>query len=475
LYPGTGPPLESDVAFPIWIGIPAVLLLVLANGFFVAAEFAIVAVRKSRLQQLADEGVRSARAAQEVVQHLDSYIAACQLGITMASLGLGWMGEPAVARLIEPSLRGLLGASAATAAHGITVATAFAVITALHIVIGELAPKGLALQKPEVTSLWVARPLMVFYRVFKLPIVALNAVGNFTLRLFGLRPAEGTEMIHSAEELELIVNASGRAGTVEPSEARIASRAFYFADLTAGSLMTPRTELDAIAVDATRDEILEVARHARHSVLPVYDRTLDHILGTVNVRDLLDAALASERPDIRSRIRPLVEVPEALRADAVLEQMRRARTGMALVVDEYGGTAGIITLHDLLEALVGRIDEAEEGGQPVIGAKEPDGSRTFDGLVRLSEFEEVTGIVLSEADRQSADTLGGLVMARLGRLPRVGDEVAFEGRRLKVESLDRLRVARVRLLPEVAKATRPPEESSPGGSPPTTPRGGTAS
>jgi CBS domain containing-hemolysin-like protein len=451
--------LESGVSIPVWIGVPAVLLLVLANGFFVAAEFAIVAVRRSRLQQLADEGVRSARAAQEVVQHLDSYIAACQLGITMASLGLGWMGEPAVARIIEPPLRVLLGRHAETAAHGLTVAVAFAVITALHIVIGELAPKGMALQRPEGTSLRVARPLQAFYRVFQIPIRLLNAVGNLALRLFGLKPAAGHQLVHSAEELELIVDASGRAGTVEPSEARIASRAFYFADLTAGSLMTPRTELEAIAVDASRDEILEVARHARHSVLPVYDRTLDHVLGTVNVRDLLDAALGSERPDIRARIRPLVEVPEALRADAVLEQMRKARTGMALVVDEYGGTAGIITLHDLLEALVGRIDEAAEGSQPVIGPREPDGSRAFDGLVRLAEFEEVTAIVLGEEDRQSADTLGGLVMARLGRLPRVGDEVVIQGRHLKVESLDRLRVARVRLLPDVVAAMPPPEAS----------------
>jgi CBS domain containing-hemolysin-like protein len=369
----------------------------------------------------------------------------------MASLGLGWMGEPAVARLLEPSLRVVLGNRAEAAAPGMTIAVAFAVITALHIVIGELAPKGLALQKPEGTALAVARPLQAFYRVFRLPIVALNAVGNFALRVFGLHPAEGQQLVHSAEELELIVDASRRAGTVEPSEARIASRAFYFADLSAGSLMTPRTELEAIAVDAARDELLERGRHSRHSVLPVYDRTLDHVLGAVHVRDVLDVALASERPDIRPRMRPLVEVPEALRADAVLELMRAGRAGMALVVDEYGGTAGIVTLHDLLEVLVGRIDEAHEGdGQPVVGPREADGSRTFDGLVRLSEFEEATAILLGEVDRESADTLGGLVMARLARLPRVGDEVEIEGRRLRVESLDRLRVARVRLLPAEA-------------------------
>ena len=241
---------------PTALGLLAVIVLVLANGFFVATEFAIVAVRRSRLEQLAREGRPGAALAQQVVGHLDAYIAACQLGITMASLALGWIGEPALAHLLEPPLERLVGLWAPAAAHGLAVGVAFAVITGLHIVAGELAPKGIALQRPEATTLWVARPLQLFYLMFRWPITALNAVGNGVLRLFGLRPATGHEMVHSAEELELLVKASQRAGLVEESEARIAARAFQFADLTAGDLMTPRTELEAIPVGIGREDLL---------------------------------------------------------------------------------------------------------------------------------------------------------------------------------------------------------------------------
>ena len=228
------------------LGLLAVVVLVLANGFFVATEFAIVAVRRSRLEQLAAEGHPTAKAAKSIVGHLDAYIAACQLGITMASLALGWIGEPAFAHLIEPPLERLVGQFAPTAAHGVAIGVSFALITALHIVIGELAPKGLALQRTEATTLWVARPMQLFCLLFRWPITALNAVGNGVLKVFGLEPAAGHEMVHSVEELRLLVRASQQAGAVEASEARIATRAFEFADVTAGALMTPRTEVEAI-------------------------------------------------------------------------------------------------------------------------------------------------------------------------------------------------------------------------------------
>src|SRR5919199_3716163 len=238
------------------LGLAAVAALLLANGFFVATEFAIVAVRKSRLEQLAAEGHDAARAAREVVGHLDTYIAACQLGITMASLALGWIGEPAFAHLVEGGLEALVGAPHPLAEHGVAVGISFAIITALHIVAGELAPKGLALQKTEGTVLWVARPLQVFEFAFRWPIRLLNGVGNAVLRLFGLQPAAGHEMVHSVEELRVLVHATQQAGGVEESEARIARRAFQFADLTAGALMTPRTELEAVPLQIGREGLL---------------------------------------------------------------------------------------------------------------------------------------------------------------------------------------------------------------------------
>src|SRR5215203_3185585 len=239
------------MALPPILGLSVAMFLVLANGCSVATEFAIVAVRRSRLEELVAEGRHGARAATEVVAHLDAYIAATQFGITLASLALGWVGEPALAHLIEPSLTMLAPATAAGAAHGIAIGIAFFLITGLHIVVGELAPKGLALQRPEATTLWVARPIQVFHAIFKWPITALNAVGNRSLRLIGLQPTSGHEMVHSVEELRLLVTGMQEAGVVDVAEARIAQRAFAFGDLTVAALMTPRTEMEAFTITVT--------------------------------------------------------------------------------------------------------------------------------------------------------------------------------------------------------------------------------
>jgi putative hemolysin len=442
------------------LGLVAVLLLVLANGFFVATEFAIVAVRRSRLEQLAAEGHPSAEAAKQVVGHLDAYIAACQLGITMASLALGWIGEPAFAHLVEPPLEMLVGQFAPTAAHGIAVGTAFAIITTLHIVIGELAPKGLALQRPEATTLWIARPIQVFYVLFRWPITLLNTVGNGVLKLVGLDPAMGHEMVHSVEELRLLVNASQQGGTVEESEARIASRAFEFGELTAGALMTPRTEIEGVPVTATLTDLIATAAVGSHSRLLVYQQSLDDVLGALHVRDLFRVMdRPAETVTAQTLLRPILVVPESKHADDLLAEMRAARRQLALVIDEYGGTAGIVTLENLIEALVGRIDD-----EPPIGVEAPapitleaDGSLVLDGLTRLEEVEEIANVKLPDDVHEQADTLGGLIMASLDRIPEVGDEVVVSGRTLRVEQLDGRRVEAVRLLPATSAESVQPE------------------
>jgi putative hemolysin len=430
------------------VGLVAVVVLVLANGFFVATEFAIVAVRRSRLDQLVADGHAGARGAKYIVDHLDAYIAACQLGITMASLALGWIGEPALAGLIAPLLERVLGQWAPILAHGVAVGIAFAVITALHIVAGELAPKGLALQRPEQTTLWIARPIQLFHIAFRWPITALNAVGNATLRLFGLQPSAGHEMVHSAEELALLVRQSQRGGAIEDSEARIASRAFQFADLTAMELMTPRTALVAVPVSIGLDDLLARVAASGRGRLLVYEGALDHPLGVVRTRDVLPLVRElPERFDIRPLLRPVLTVPESRRADDLLEDMRRAGHHFAVVVDEYGSTAGVVTLADLMRALVGRIDEGSSLGPLGQPRSEPDGSLLLDGLMRIHEFEELIGVDLKEPERQGIATLGGLVMAHLDRLPYVGDEVQVAHRRLRVEQVLRHRVALVRLAP----------------------------
>jgi putative hemolysin len=444
---------------PGGLGLVLVGLLVLANGFFVATEFAIVAVRRSRLDQLAASGQSSARVAQEVVAHLDTYIAACQLGITMASLALGWFGEPAFSHLIEPPVERLVGPFAEGAARGVSAAISFGLITTLHIVLGELGPKGLALQRAEATTLVVARPLRLFNAAFRWPVAVLNGIGNGVLRLLGLEPSSGHEMVHTVEELRLLVTGMERAGVVEASEARIANRAFHFADLQAGQLMTPRTELDAVPVATTLPALLERARISVHSRWVVYDGSLDNIVGVLHVRRLFGLlGPAPGRFRLRALLQPALVAPASMAADDLLEQLRASRQRLAVLLDEFGGTAGIITLEDLVGALVGHIEP-----EPNIGSEtpsttsthgsEPDGSVVFDGLTRLIEFEDIAGIHLDE-DAHQVDTLGGLFMQRLGRMPGIGDEIRVAGLRLRVEELDGLRVARVRVVSADAPRTR---------------------
>ena len=436
----------------------------LANSFFVATEFAIVAVRRSRIDQLAEQGHASARAAQRVVHHLDAYIAACQLGITIASLGLGWIGEPAFAHLIEPPLERLVGGFAPAAAHGVAVAVAFTLITALHIVIGELAPKGLAIQMSERTTLRVARPIHLFYVVFRWPITLLNAVGNGVLRLFGLQPATEQEMVHSVDELQYLVRGSGHAGQIEDSEARIASRAFEFADVTAEDVMTPRTELEAIPIDIGRERLLAMIASGTHTRLPVYRESIDDIVGVLNTHDLFAVfARPNGALDLRALLRPVLAVPQGKPADDLLEEMRASRRQFAVVVDEYGGTAGVVTLEDLMEALVGPISEEPalgmEAAEDARAVSEPDGSLLLDGLTRLREFEELAGADLGEYEREGVESVGGLVVHELGRMPEIDDVVHIGDRALRVEELDGLRIARVRV--ESTEVQSPEDRTSP--------------
>jgi putative hemolysin len=432
------------------LGLAVVFLLVMANGFFVATEFAIVAVRRSRLEQLTQEGRSGAAAAQNVVAHLDTYIAATQFGITLASLALGWIGEPALAHLLEPPLTLLVAGVAPMAAHGIAITVAFAAITGLHIVIGELAPKGLALQRPESTSLWVARPIQVFYAVFKWPITALNAIGNRSLRLIGLQATSGHEMVHSVEELRMLVTGMQKAGVVDVAEARIARRAFAFGDLTVAALMTPRTEMEAVPITATLDDLLRVAETSRHSQLPVYEGTLDNIIGILYLRELFKHRnTPSHAFALKPLIRAALVVPDSKYAAELLEDMRSNRCHVAILVDEYGGTAGMVTLSDLLEALVGRIDDTPPAADGITkeGGIEADGSVLLDGLMRVEEFEEAAGLQVEGESHEGVETLGGLIAATLGRIPEVGEQIAISGRAVRVETRDGRRIATVRLLP----------------------------
>jgi putative hemolysin len=443
----------------------AVLCFVLANGFFVATEFALVAVRRTRMQQLADEGHARAGAVLDRLNHLDTYIAATQLGITISSLALGWIGEPAVGHLIEPLIHDLPflpEGSRETISKTVGVAIGFSIITALHIVIGELAPKSLALQRPEQTSLVAAGPVHIFYVLFRPIIYTLNNVGNWVVRLFGIEPAAGHAMVQSAEELQLAIGASRAAGQVDETAHDLIERAFDFPDLAARQVMVPRTEMSALPITASLADVIAIAADEGYTRLPVYEGDVDHIVGMLNVKRLMPVlreALSETDPSrigdfrLADHIAEPLYVPETLPAPAVLRLMKEQRTQLAVVIDEYGGTAGIVALQDLVEELIGSIDDQEESADDE--PQEVQDPAVLDGLMTIEDAIEGSALELGDPEELEVDTIGGYVFHRLGRVGAVGDEVELsDGRRLRVEAMDGLRVATVRIVPRPAVVDR---------------------
>ena len=431
-------PLAADL-----LGLGAVVVLVLANAFFVASEFALVSVRRTRIQQLVDQGNRAAGWVQRATGHLDRAIAATQLGITLASLGLGWIGEPALAHLLQPVIGLFPGAYEEEVSHALSAGLAFAVITFLHVVVGELAPKSIALQAPERTALTVARPTIWTSWLFYPAILLLNGAGNIILRAIGIRPASGHQMVHSVEELKMLVSASAEGGVVEDDEEVMLRAVFDFGDTLVRQVMVPRTEMVAVPSDAPLADIVRVAGEHPFSKLPVYEGDLDQIIGIVHLKDLL-RVLQDPETDRRTAhdvMREALYIPETARVSSLLARFRRRHQHMAIVLDEYGGTAGVVTLADLAEEIVGEVTDAfdEPEIQPL-----PDGTALIDGLTPIEEVNDHFDLTL---DDPYYDTLAGLVLGRLGRLAHVGDVVIVDGAELRVEALDGLRIARVSLTP----------------------------
>jgi CBS domain containing-hemolysin-like protein len=415
-----------------------VLGLVLANGFFVAAEFSIVAVRKTRIDQLIAEGHRGALAVRRAVTDPDRYIAATQLGITMASLGLGWIGEPALAAMIQPAFASLPAYLAESTAHSIAVAIAFTIITTFHIVFGELAPKWIALERSEATALLIVKPTELFMRALWPFIRLMHGMARAVITTFGIKNADTRAMVHSEEELKMLVTASQEAGVLEEHEEQMLHRVFGFADLAAGQVMVPRTEVVAIPAGATRDEIVSLITRYGHTRLPVYREDLDHVIGILHVTDLLKAIVESADVNVAALAKEALTVPVTLGADDLLVEMRRRGVREALVIDEYGGTAGLVTFETLMARIVGDLGMGD-AGRPKIDLR-PDGSANIDGLTLVTDVNERFGLHI---DATTYTTVGGFVLGRLGRRPRVGDAIDVDGRRVRVEAIDGIRVAKL--------------------------------
>ncbi len=432
--------METEAGSGFGLGLALVVVLVLANAFFVAAEFALVAARRTRLDELANTGDRKARLARQAVQSLDRYISSTQLGITLASLGLGWIGEPALASLIMRVLGWLPATLAAVASHGVASIVAFIVITMLHIILGELVPKTVALIYPEAISRWVAMPLMGFSWVMALPIAILNGTANMLLRAFGIAAPGEHQRLHSPEELRLLVEQSEEGGSLLQQDARLLEGVFEFSEKSAQEVMTPRTRIAAMAQDLTIEQAAdEVARHGR-SRYPVYAASLDEIVGIVHSKDLLAALRQDGHASLRSVMREPLFVPGTREVEDVLTDMKRLKSHMAVVLDEYGGTAGLVTMEDLLEEIVG--DIFDEHDLPEV-QRQDQGLALIDGSMPVSEFNGEQGTTLDDADYT---TIGGWVFGALGRLPRPGDRVAAGDRVLEVAEMDGRRVRSVRLV-----------------------------
>lgn len=473
----------STLTGSVVLDVAIVFVLVLANAFFVASEFALVSVRKTRIDQLAAEGNSAAAVVQRAVRDLDRYIAATQVGITIASLLLGGLGEQTLEPILTPLFIWMPDQWGGVTRAALVAGFAYFIMTALHVIIGELMPKSIALQRAESTALRIGRPMAFFALVFSPLIWLLNGIGNFFLRLLGFHAAEGHSQVHSPEELDMIFTESHKGGEINQTEFEILHRVVRFSDTTARAIMVPRLEMQTLPLKIMRNELEDFLKPRPHTRIPVFQESMDEIVGIVNSKDLehlvnqelsreverLKTSVSGGRNGQRTKdagpaaeeepldLMPLVFdaafVPETIRIDKLLGELKKSRQQIAIVIDEYGGTSGLVTLADLLEQVFGDLpDEEADETEPDI-LKRPDGSVQLAGSVSIDEVNELFGFGFPSIE---AVTMAGLVLHSLGRIASVGDEVEVNGLRIRVEKVDRFRIATLGLfLPEDKPAETP--------------------
>lgn len=418
-------------------GVALFVVLLSINGFYVGAEYAMVRVRGTQLAELVEAGSRRARVALHISDHLDRYISAVQVGVTGASLALGIVGEPAIRVLIEPLFTPLIAVSE-TAFRVVSFTISFAFVTFLTLVLGELAPKYVAIQRAVGLALFAAYPLHFTYKLLFPFVWLVNVSANRVVRTFGITPMVDLDA-HSEEELKMLIAVSTRKGILQESERVLVGNALDFADTFVRQVMTPRTEIAAIADDTPFDQIRRAARAHPFTRYPVFHEDLDHIVGVVHLKDLVGhEAETGVATEVMRRV-PML--PETMKLDQALAEFRRQRSQLAVVIDEFGGTAGVITLEDVLEELVGDVQDEFDADRPAF-VEESAGVYAVDGLASLSELQERLKVELED---EPYDTVGGMVFGRLGRVAVVGDAVQVNGHRIEVTAVDGRRVARVRV------------------------------
>jgi len=428
-----------------------VILLLGCNAFFAAVEFSLVAVRPWRIRQLAEEGDPRARVVESLLREIGRAVSGVQVGVTLASLSLGFLGEATVANVLETVFAGIGGPAGRLLLHGFSLAVAFLTLTYLSVVLGELVPKTVSLEHSERVALMVARPFSLFLRVFN-PAIALFEISAQRIgRSLGASGTRFHAQVHSPEELQLLVEQSREQGLLEPGEEKFIQRAIELDSVQVREIMVPRQDVHALPVESSMEDVLRMLAVTQRSRLPVYQGTLDHAAGFLHVKDMLWVLLDRQRRleegvppqefHLRSLLHPLVIVPETKPAGDLLREMRSKHTGMALVVDEFGTILGLVTLEDLLEQIVGEIhDEFDVVERPLALA---DGAMVVDGALKMRDLETQYSMVLPEDP--AYETLGGFVLARLGFIPQGGESFEVDGLRFTVLEVDRRRVARVKI------------------------------
>ena len=442
----------------IFINLFIIIFLLFVNGFFVAAEFSLVKVRKTRLEQLSNEGNTNAKKALKLVNDVNRMLAAAQLGVTIASIALGWVAEATIVQLIEPIIKIFPIINSTVTAHVIAVPISFVLVTYFHVLLGEQLPKCISLKHPESLSLLIATPMDVFITIFKPFVLLLEVSGNKILKACHA-DTEDASLVHSTEELDMLVDASYNEGVLNETEAEMLHNMFKFSDLMAKQVMIPRTDMICIPNDISYEELNEVALNNQYTRYPVYEENIDKILGFIHVKDLYSLAMTKESYSIENLIRPLILVPETMTLDNMIIEFKKRHCQIAVVIDEFGGTSGLITLEDVLEEIIGDVqdefDEEAEADIKQIG----DNLYIANAMMRIDELVEFFDLKEALFEEDDVDTIAGLVVKLLGRIAVIGDSVSFNGLTFTVKEIDGARITRLEIFKEPVKEDEVSEEA----------------
>lgn len=429
--------------YRILLNIFIIAFLLFINGFFVAAEFALVKVRKTRLEQLCNDGNLQAKQALKLVNNVNKLLAAAQLGVTIASIALGWVAESTIVCIIEPVVK--IFPYGHFASHAVAVPVAFVIVTYFHVLLGEQLPKCLALKHTESLALLIAAPMNMFIAICKPFVWFLQVSGDFILKLFHADSVDAS-LVHSTEELDMLVDASYNEGVLNETEAEMLHNMFKFSDLMAKQVMIPRTDMICVPDDISYDEINKLALENGYTRYPVYENeNIDKIIGFIHVKDLYAIALTKEEYSVKSIIRPIILIPETMTLDNLMKEFKKLHVQMAVVVDEFGGTSGLITLEDVLEEIIGEVQDEFDEEEDVNIRQTDENTYIANGMMRVDELAEFFGINADVLEEDDVETIAGLVVKILGRIADIGDTVSYKGLIFTVKAVDGARITQLEI------------------------------